>query len=150
MEKQESNEVTPPPHLFLQEQIFEAVEHFLKEGLAKLIDYKSDAYHDRFISPKTLAFRWDMNIHTINAWDKKGLLPRMHFGKNTYRYRLSDIIAMEKSKFQGWADRQEDPPQVRVVMVPPRLSPEEQMLNMFMGVKDEEGSRPHLKRVRPS
>ncbi|MBV8414462.1 MAG: helix-turn-helix domain-containing protein [Verrucomicrobia bacterium] len=47
------------------------------------------------ISPKELARRWHVSANVIRRRRQSGELPAVHLGGNLYRFRLSDILAIE-------------------------------------------------------
>jgi predicted DNA-binding transcriptional regulator AlpA len=53
---------------------------------------------DKHLSPAELAERYDVPIETVYGWNKQRSGPRyLRIGRHV-RYRLSDVLAWEKSR----------------------------------------------------
>ena len=51
---------------------------------------------DKLISRARLAERWGVSAMTIKRKEKEGQLPVIRFNERLVRYRLSDVIAIER------------------------------------------------------
>jgi predicted DNA-binding transcriptional regulator AlpA len=51
---------------------------------------------DQLISRRDLAARWNLSIKTIHRREKEGILCPLFLGERTVRYRLSEIIEVER------------------------------------------------------
>ncbi len=51
---------------------------------------------DKLISRARLAERWGVSAMTIRRKEKEGQLPVIRFNERLVRYRLSDVIALER------------------------------------------------------
>jgi len=53
---------------------------------------------DQYLSPAELAVRYDVPIETVYGWNKTGRGPQfLRIGRHV-RYRVTDVLAWEKSR----------------------------------------------------
>jgi hypothetical protein len=50
----------------------------------------------RLLSRRELALRWDVSLETIKRRTKEGLLRPIRFNARLIRYRLDDVLAIER------------------------------------------------------
>ncbi len=52
-----------------------------------------------FLSPKTLADRWEVSVETLKRWRRAGKLHPVNFGRSV-RFPVSEILKLESEGFK--------------------------------------------------
>lgn len=63
---------------------------------------RTDTPH--FLSPQSLAVRWDTAPRTIYKWIESGILPAAKVGPKMWRVEMSVVVAFERGQLRGGPD----------------------------------------------
>ena len=65
-------------------------------GMIKHSSGVPHADEDVLLSRKQVAKRWEVCTETVKRRERSGLLPAVRFNQRLTRYRLSDVLALER------------------------------------------------------